>query len=153
MRLSRPELDQLLELNRLRAEGESPRRTELEERFAAGYGVDRRLATYGSLAPGESNHAQLSHLAGAWFPAHAVRGERLSRGWGAALGFPAVRWSLDGQLVAVSLFVSPELPAHWARLDAFEGPEYLRLAVPVYRVEEGTESVVGIANLYAAREP
>jgi len=148
VQLSRQRLAELLELNRLRALDESPRRAQLEALFASRYAADRKLAVYGSLAPGESNHHQLSQLDGTWLPGHAVRGERMSRGWGAALGFPAVRWSLDGPFVAAKLFVSDQLPEHWSRLDAFEGPEYLRLVVPVY----AGERISALANLYAAND-
>ena len=33
--------------------------------------------------------------------------------------------------MAVQVFTSPDLPAHWARLDAFEGADYHRVAVTV----------------------
>jgi hypothetical protein len=33
--------------------------------------------------------------------------------------------------VPVKLFESPGLPAHWRRLDAFEGDAYRRVVVPV----------------------
>ena len=52
-------------------------------------------------------------------------------GWGAGLGYPAIVLADDGDEIAVHLFVSPDLPAHWARLDAFEGAGYCRLAVTV----------------------
>jgi gamma-glutamylcyclotransferase (GGCT)/AIG2-like uncharacterized protein YtfP len=146
--LSPRDFDELLELNRLRSAGASARRQELEARFAADFGVDRRLAVYGSLAPGESNHGQLSGLTGLWLTGLSVRGERRPHGWGAALGFPALRWSPDGPSVAVQLFASDELPGQWDRLDRFEGPEYARIVVPLY---EG-ERPAGLANLYAARE-
>lgn len=145
----RADLDELLELNHLRAAGTvSPRSRELENRFATRFALDRRLAVYGSLAPGESNHAQVRHLAGRWLRGLSVRGERVYRGWGSALGYSALRWSLDGPPVAVQLFVSDDLPQHWARLDAFEGDDYLRIAVPVY----ADTQAVGFANVYAARE-
>jgi len=106
--------------------------------------IDRRLAVYGTLAPGRSNHAQLAGLAGRWRPG-TVRGRLVPQGWGATLGYPALTLDQDGPEVAVQLFESPELPGHWKRLDAFEGPGYRRVAVEV----ETAEGAV-TAWLYAA---
>lgn len=66
-------------------------------------------------------------------------------GWGADLGYPALRWSADGAPVAAQMLASDELPAHWPRLDEFEGEQYLRILVPV-RLAGGR---VAVANLYA----
>ncbi len=52
-------------------------------------------------------------------------------GWGAALGFPGLVLDPLGPLVEVDLFESPELPAHWARLDEFEGSGYQRVIATV----------------------
>jgi gamma-glutamylcyclotransferase (GGCT)/AIG2-like uncharacterized protein YtfP len=121
----------------------------LEEQVGAGgctggsaIGAGHRLAVYGSLAPGEVNHAQLAGLSGTWRDG-SVRGDLLEAGWGATLGFRALVWRADGPEVPVKLFESDELPAHWARLDAFEGEGYRRIVVPV-RMAEGE---VG-ANIY-----
>jgi hypothetical protein len=45
------------------------------------------------------------------------------------------------------MFVSEELPSHWARLDEFEGPDYQHIVVPVL----AGARVVAVANLYASR--
>ncbi|WP_293903841.1 gamma-glutamylcyclotransferase family protein [Phenylobacterium sp.] len=92
--------------------------------------ADRRLAVYGSLAPGQSNHHQLAGLRGDWSTG-TVRGWRVESGWGAAQGYPGLRPDPAGPAVAVQVFSSDDLAAHWARLDAFEGAEYERLVVPV----------------------
>ncbi len=97
--------------------------------------VDERLATYGTLAPGRPNHHQLAGLSGRWI-AGSVKGRLVDRGWGAALGFPALVPSDDGDQVIVQVFISADLPHHWARLDAFEGPEYRR-AVMCVQTPEG----------------
>jgi gamma-glutamylcyclotransferase (GGCT)/AIG2-like uncharacterized protein YtfP len=86
-----------------------------------------RLAVYGTLAPGEGNHGQLSALAGEWRPG-AVRGQRLSDGW---RGYPGFILDPTAEPVPVQLFTSPDLPAHWPRLDAFEGAGYRRLVTTV----------------------
>jgi len=142
------DLDALLELNALRAGGTSARLLQLEEQFSRRFLPEHQLAVYGSLAPGRSNHHQLQDLRGEWRSGCIVRGDLADRGWGAGLGYPALRWSMAGPTVAVELFVSADLPRHWARLDEFEGTDYLRLLVPLF---SGT-GVVAVANLYSARQ-
>ena len=61
----------------------------------------------------------------------AVYGSLHPVGWGMTFGFPALAWRADGPVVPVKLFESPGLPAHWRRLDAFEGDAYRRVVVPV----------------------
>ncbi len=89
-----------------------------------------RLATYGTLAPGRPNHHQLDGLKGHWSRGH-VRGSLLDAGWGATLGYPAMIVDPDGAPIAVDLFESLDLPAHWARLDRFEGTGYQRIVTTV----------------------
>lgn len=86
------------------------------------------LATYGTLAPGRENHHELAGMAGHWQPG-TVRGHLVPEGWGAALGYPALRLDPKGPEVPVWIFHSPDLAAHWARLDAFEGEGYARVKV------------------------
>jgi len=102
-----------------------------ERRTAA----DRRLATYGSLAPGRPNHHQLAALDGRWLEGQ-VRGRLVDAGWGAALGYPALVLDPDGVDVPVHVFESDDLPQHWARLDEHEGSDYRRVVVTV-RTPEG----------------
>jgi len=99
--------------------------------------ADHRLATYGTLAPGRPNHHQLAALNGVWSMG-TIRGRLVEEGWGAALGYPALVLDAGGEAVGVHLFTSTDLPAHWARLDAFEGAEYRRSEV---RVETGDGAV------------
>ena len=120
----------LLAIHLLRARGEAAAAAALEDALAGALRADRRLAAYGSLAPGKENHRELAHLSGRWLPG-MVRGRLLDRGWGARLGFPALRWDPTGPEVAVQLFESDDLPRHWDHLDAFEGPDYDRRLVPV----------------------
>src|ERR1700733_10423453 len=61
----------------------------VEELADASEAHDRRLAVYGTLAPGRVNHHQISALAGNW-KRGTVKGKLLSSGWGAALGFPGL---------------------------------------------------------------
>ena len=141
------DLEDLSELNRRRAEGVSPAPTELEARFARRYSADRHLAVYGSLGPGRANHGQLRELHGTWQSGLAVTGQLVGAGWGNDLGYPALRWIAGGPPVAIQLFCALELPRHWSRLDRFEGPDYVRMLVPVL----GRSGVVALANLYALR--
>lgn len=90
----------------------------------------RCLATYGTLAPGKPNHHQLAGLTGDWSHGH-VRGDLRAEGWGADMGFPGLVLNPAGGAVAVDLFTSDDLPDHWSRLDAFEGPGYLRVVAEV----------------------
>lgn len=111
----------------------------------------RRLAVYGSLAPGEVNAGVLAPLSGTWRRG-SVRGTLRRRGWGAAHGFPGLEWDPEGEPVSVRLFVSPELPGHWPRLDAFEGDDYLRSLVPVRLGSPHTDGEgTVVANAYLVR--
>lgn len=107
----------------------------------------RRLAVYGSLAPGKENHHVVADLAGSWEEGF-VRGVLHPEGWGATMGYPALRWDPGGERIAVHLLTSDDLPGAWPRLDRFEGPAYRRIWIPVER--PGKEPVV--ANLYALTE-
>ncbi len=106
--------------------------------------AEMRLASYGSLAPGRSNHHQLAGLRGRWVRG-TVRGTRIEKGWGSALGYTALILDPSGDLVEVFVFESPDLPEHWVRLDEFEGAEYRRVTTSV-QTEGGELS----AQIYVA---
>ena len=91
---------------------------------------DTRLITYGTLSPGRANHHELSGLRGRWRQG-TVRGRLFAAGWGAALGYPGLVLDPQGPVVEVHLLESPDLPDHWPRLDAFEGPGYRRVVTRV----------------------
>ena len=88
--------------------------------------AETRLATYGTLAPGRVNAHQLDGLTGVWRTG-VVRGRLTEDGWGSALGYPGLHLDPDGEPVEVHIFESSDLPAHWPRLDAFEGDGYRRV--------------------------
>jgi gamma-glutamylcyclotransferase (GGCT)/AIG2-like uncharacterized protein YtfP len=90
-----------------------------------------RLATYGTLAPGRLNDHQLGGLEGRWLEGY-VQARLVEAGWGASLGFPAMVLDPDGPAVHVDVFESADLPAHWSRLDDFEGPGYQRVVTTVH---------------------
>jgi gamma-glutamylcyclotransferase (GGCT)/AIG2-like uncharacterized protein YtfP len=106
---------------------------------------EHRLATYGTLAPGRPNHHQLDGLEGRWLKGH-VNGKLVDAGWGASLGYPALNLDPDGPVIGVDVFESIDLPAHWARLDAFEGTGYERVVTTVHTPTGGIE-----ASIYVSR--
>lgn len=84
------------------------------------------LFIYGTLAPGRPNAHIMQPITGTWTPA-TVRGTKFEQGWGAALGYPGLVLDNSDHLVEGFVFASYELPAHWARLDEFEGEGYERV--------------------------
>lgn len=110
------------------------------------YHTDRHLAVYGTLAPGESNHHILGSIPGEWTPVE-LRGVRFTLQVGTDIGYPGYNWQPDGPTVDAYLLTSPKLPEHFDRLDRFEGPDYCRILVPVYR--NGT--MFAVANTYECR--
>ncbi len=106
--------------------------------------IDHRLAVYGTLAPGRSNHHELAGLRGEWRNG-TVRGRLIAEGWAATEGYPALFLDPRAGAIEVQLFTTADLPAHWARLDDFEGPGYRRTAVAVATGDELVE-----AWIYAA---
>lgn len=92
--------------------------------------IDTRLAVYGTLAPGKSNHEQLAALQGTWRHGTVV-GRLLQKGWAVEHGYPALVLEQNGAKIAVQIFESLQLPAHWERLDEFEGREYKRVETEV----------------------
>lgn len=110
--------------------------------------LDHRLATYGTLAPGRSNHHQVMDLEGTWSTG-VVRGHLSDDGWGADRGrvYPAFTPDPDGAEVAVHVLDSAGLPAHWDRLDAFEGTGYHRIPITVRTLRGEVE-----AYLYRRRD-
>jgi len=98
------------------------------------YSAETRLATYGSLSPGEINQNQLSKLKGRWLNG-TVRGILQNAGWGSSMGFPGLTLDETGPEVKVNVFESAELPEHRSRLDEFEGAEYRRVVAHVHTSE------------------
>ncbi len=92
--------------------------------------IDHRLAVYGTLAPGRSNHHELDGLTGNWREG-TVRGRLVAEGWAATEGYPALFPDPEAPPVDLLLFESADLPAHWRRLDDFEGPGYRRVPIAV----------------------
>ena len=131
-------------INAARERGDIDDSAKIERRFER---PSTRLAVYGSLAPGESNHGIIEDLAGTW-TAGVVRGDLLRHGWGTQVGFPGMIWDAKStNRINVQVLTSKDLPAHWDRLDDFEGEDYLRILVPV----EGLAGAPIVANIYRVR--
>ncbi|MCA2213010.1 methyltransferase domain-containing protein [Jidongwangia harbinensis] len=105
-----------------------------------------RLATYGTLAPGRPNHHHLADLHGRWLTGE-VHGRLVEAGWGADLGYPALIPDPAGPAVPVQVLESADLPAHWSRLDEFEGPGYRRVTTTVSTAHGDVT-----ASIYVLRE-
>ena len=90
----------------------------------------QRLFVYGTLAPGRANHHVLSDVPGTWLQA-TLRGTLHEEGWGATMGYPAIKLDDSADEVAGYVFQSDNLDASWPELDEFEGEEYLRVSTPV----------------------
>ena len=138
----------------------SPAESELETRFRC----SERLAVYGTLAPGRPNHHVVAPLGGSWSEGF-VEGEWLTTGWAAAHGYRALRWQPGAERITAHLLAAPGLREAWPMLDRFEGPEYRRILIPVYRSTSGASAVaataagpgggggrelIAVANLYEA---
>lgn len=131
----------------------TPRVADAEGELEARFRVSRALAVYGTLAPGRPNHHVIAPLGGEWTDG-VVEGELSPAGWGATLGYPAFRPQAGGDAVPVRVLTSARLPEAWWRLDAFEGPEYRRILVPVFGPDAagGRRRLYTVANLYAVAE-
>ena len=105
-----------------------------------------RLFVYGTLAPGRPNEHVLADVSGTWQPA-TVRGSLVQDGWGAAVGYPGIVLSEQGEEVGGFVFTSADLPAHWSRLDEFEGEGYVRVIAPARLASGATVD----AYVYALR--
>ncbi len=131
-------------INAARERGDIDDLAEIERRFER---PSTRLAVYGSLAPGESNHGVIEDIRGQWAVGF-VRGDLVRQGWGAHVGFPGMIWDpQSSDRVEVEVLTAEDLPSHWERLDEFEGDDYWRILVPV----EGVESAPIVANVYCVR--
>lgn len=135
-----------------RGPSRAPDAADAEGALEARFRVSQALAVYGTLAPGRPNHHVVAPLGGEW-TAGVVVGELSPVGWGATLGYPAFRPRADGAAVAVQVLTSDRLPEAWTRLDAFEGPAYRRILVPVFGPDASAERRLStVANLYAVAD-
>ena len=106
----------------------SPSVSDAERKLDSLFAVSRTLAVYGTLAPGKPNH-------------HVV----------APLGYPAFNPRIGGAAIPVHVLTSPALPSAFPELDDFEGHEYRRILIPVFRTDPAiARRLYTVANIYAA---
>jgi len=86
------------------------------------------LFVYGTLAPGEENAHIMNGMDGKWHKAN-VRGIRYATGWGTHKKHPGFIPDANGEIINGLVFISDDLPAHWVRLDKFEGKDYQRVPI------------------------
>lgn len=99
-----------------------------------------RLVVYGTLVPGGKFHHLLAGIDASWERC-LIRG-RL----GTYQGYPSFKWNPAGEPHPAWLVTSPELPAKYKELDAFEGRAYIRRLIPA---EVGRRLV--LAYIYEGR--
>ena len=98
----------------------------------------RRLATYGTLKPGEINNSILSKYEGSWYH-------------GSVNGYidydndlPYFKWNLDASAIEVVIFESRD--NFMPEIDRFEGKNYRRILIPI---KDGEKLIIG--NIYERR--
>jgi gamma-glutamylcyclotransferase (GGCT)/AIG2-like uncharacterized protein YtfP len=113
--------------------------------------TSEQLAVYGSLAPGRQNHHIVAPLGGTWSEG-VVEGDLFRHESGPAKGYAGLRPRAGGPAVPVDVLTSADLPRAWPDLDAFEGPAYRRVLVPVWSEPDadGPRRLLTVANLYEA---
>lgn len=97
-----------------------------------------RLVVYGSLRPGGKHHDIVQAIPGRWREGW-IMGRLEEEGWAAASGYPRIRPDAGGDRIAAWMLESPDLPAHWNRLDEFEGADYRRRPVLFHTPRETVE--------------
>ena len=135
---------------RLVAAANAARDGDAARQLDALFRTSHTLAVYGTLAPGQPNHHIVAPFGGEWTRG-VVEGELLPSGWGAGLGYAGLRPRAGGAVVAVQVLTAPALQTAWPMLDEFEGDDYQRVLVPVFR-DDGSRHLQTVANVYAARE-
>lgn len=96
-----------------------------------------RLAVYGSLRPGQTNHYMVANIDGKWSTGIVTGAVRDID------GRPAFKWLLAGTQVPVEVLHSEQLPQNFERLDKFQEAKYTRVLVPV-----SFEDEIAVCNLY-----
>lgn len=138
--------------NDVSGRAEEPSEVDAERQLDVLFRTSHTLAVYGTLAPGQPNHHVVAPLGGEWTDG-LIEGDLISVGWGTTLGYPAFRPRVGGAAVAVQVLTSPMLATAWPTLDRFEGSDYRRILVPVFRPGLADERrLYTVANLYAAAE-
>jgi gamma-glutamylcyclotransferase (GGCT)/AIG2-like uncharacterized protein YtfP len=123
--------------------------SQSEKHFIQTYKPERTLIVYGSLAPGESNHAEVKDIKGTW-QRGIIKGKLEKEGWAAGMGYYGFRHTLveEQEIIKAYVLFSDELVSHWQRLDEFEGNEYKRVLAKI-ELENGE---VAVGFIYAINE-
>lgn len=90
----------------------------------------QKLFVYGTLCPGRPNEHILKNIGGKW-EVGKIKGTLHEKGWGATMGYPAVKLSENGDFIEGYVFSSDQLENHWQTLDEFEGEAYERVLTKV----------------------
>lgn len=90
--------------------------------------MSEKLFVYGTLCPGRPNEHLLKNIGGDFLKA-SVRGSLHEEGWGATMGYPAIKLDDSAGKVQGYVFSSENLEEHWPELDEFEGDAYSRVRV------------------------
>lgn len=98
----------------------------------------QKLFVYGTLAPGRPNEHLLQKIGGSWEKGYVI-GKFHNEGWGATMGYPAVKLDDGGDKVHGYIFTSDRLAAYWSELDTFEGDAYQRVKTTVILADGMTE--------------
>jgi len=92
-------------------------------------GTPSALFVYGSLLPDQKNSARLRGLRGTWLSAR-IRGRLLRFVRGENRGYTVLEPDkVGGNWIPGAVLISRYLPAHWNRLDRFEGRGYRRVTL------------------------
>lgn len=89
-----------------------------------------RLAVYGTLRRGGTNHHVVAGIPGSW-TFGTLRGWVYDLTWGPAEGYPGLTLDPEGTAVPVDVLESDDLDRHLVRLDRFEGDGYARVLTEV----------------------
>ncbi|MEE3718862.1 gamma-glutamylcyclotransferase [Tumidithrix elongata RA019] len=103
----------------------------------------QRLAVYGTLAPGESNHHILKPILGKWYDGFSVYGNLTTYKGYPFLLLDQIDLKTAQPNIKIKLFSSSDLPTHFDRIDAFEGEDYQRVLIPIFDA-----AGFAIANIY-----
>ena len=105
--------------------------------------TDDYLFTYGTLGPGQDYEHLLGP--GRWKNGY-IHARHLPDDWDNGAGYPGIVLS-ETDIVKGHLFISENLSERWPEIDAYEGPLYRRIRVPVHL--ENDETI--LAYVYEAK--
>jgi len=87
--------------------------------------MSNNLFVYGTLCPGRPNEHILKNIGGKFVEA-SIKGTLHNEGWGATMGYPAIKLDKSGDTVPGFVFTSSNLSSNLPLLDEFEGDAYQR---------------------------